>query len=150
MIHAANAPHATYEDANLIMNLYDLRREEKLRKARDWFLREFSATSVKEFMDKYPPGSEPNAWYRMVIGYWDMAASFLVQGIVHEELFLDSTGELLAVWERTRTLAQDFRAWSKNPMLLRNLEKAANKRIAWLHQNAPGAYETLLERMRKQ
>ncbi len=149
MIHA-NAVHATYEDATLMMNLYDLRREEKLRKARDWFLREFSANSVKEFMEKYPPGSEPNAWYRMVVGYWDMAASFLVQGIVHEELFIESSGELLVVWEKTRTLLQDFRVWSKNPLLLRNIEKVAAKRIAWLNQNAPGAYETFLERMRNQ
>ena len=144
MQHAA---HATYEDANLIMNLYDLRREEKLRKARDWFQREFGASSVKEFMEKYPPGSEQNAWYRMVVSYWEMAASFLVQSIVHEELFFESNGELLAVWEKIRPLVEEFRTCAKNPLLSRNIEKAAARHIAWLNQHAPGAYEAMQQWM---
>ncbi|HYK91748.1 MAG TPA: hypothetical protein VE398_23480 [Acidobacteriota bacterium] len=148
MVQATHAPHATYEDANLIMQLYDLRREEKLRKARDWFLREFRVDSVKEFFEKYPTGSEQNAFYRMVVGYWDMAASFLVQGIVHEELFFGSSGELLAVWERTKALVEDFRVWAKNPCISLNIEKAAARHIAWLNQRAPGAYEAMQEWMR--
>jgi hypothetical protein len=141
--------HATYEDANLIMNLYDLRREEKLRKARDWFMREFGANSVKEFIKAYPPESEQNAWYRMVVGYWEMAASFLVQGIVHEELFFESNGELVAVWGKIKPLVEDFRVTMKNPLILRNLEKAAAKHIAWLNQHAPGAYEAMQQFMNK-
>jgi hypothetical protein len=144
-----HATHATYEDANLIMNLYDLRREEKLRKARDWFQREFSTNSVKEFMEKYPPGSEQNAWYRMVVSYWEMAASFLVQGIVHEELFFESNGELVAVWEKIRPLVEEFRTMMGNPLISRNLEKAAAKHIAWLNQHAPGAYEAIRQFMSK-
>jgi hypothetical protein len=94
--------HATYEDASLILRLYELRREEKLRKAREWFLREFKVTSAQELEKKYPYGSEENAYYRMVVSYWDMAASFLVQEIVHDELFFSSNGELLAVWEKIK------------------------------------------------
>lgn len=146
MQHAA---HATYEDADLIMNLYDLRREEKLRKARDWFQREFGANTVKDFMNSYPPASEENAWYRMVVSYWEMAACFLVQGIVHEELFFESNGELLAVWEKIRPLVEDFRTMMKNPLIARNLEKAAAKHIAWLNQHAPGAYEAMRQFMSK-
>jgi hypothetical protein len=143
-----HATHATYEDANLLMNLYDLRREEKLRKARDWFAREFSASSAKEFIEKYPPGSEQNAWYRMVVSYWEMAAAFVVQGVVHEELFFQTNGELLAVWERTRALVEDFRVRMKNPMISSNLEKAAAKQIERLNQHAPGAYEVMVEWIR--
>ncbi len=150
MTHEIRPPHATYEDADLIMNLYDLRREEKLRKAREWYLSEFNANSVKEFVEKYPPGSEQNAYYRMVTSYWDMAAAFLVQGIVHEELFLQSSGELLVVWEKTRALVEDFRSCMKNPLIACNLEKAAARHVAWLNQHAPSAYEAMQEWMRKQ
>ncbi len=149
MYHSTHAPQATYEDADLIMRLYDLRREEKLRKAREWFQREFSASTVKEFMEKYPPGSEQNAWYRMVVSYWEMAASFLVQGIVHEELFFQSSGEMLGVWEKVKPSVEEFRTSRKNPMILRNLEEAAGKHIAWMNQHAPGAYEAMQEWMRK-
>jgi hypothetical protein len=140
---------ATYEDANLIMQLYELRREEKLRKARDWFLREFKATSMKEMEQKCPPGSDENAWMRMVVSYWEMAASFLVQGIVHEELFFESSSEMLAVWERFRPLVEEARTALSNPLAYRNLEKAAARRIAWMNHNAPGAYEAFLARMKK-
>jgi hypothetical protein len=137
-------PQATYEDANLIMKLYELRREEKLRKARDWFIREFSASSLQDFMEKHPAGTEENAHFRMVVSYWDMAASFLVHGIVHDELFFETGGEALAVWEKVRPFISEMRAYAKNPLVLRNLEKAAARRIAWMSQNAPEAYETFL------
>ena len=142
-------PHATYEDANLIMELYDLRREERLRKARDWF-QQYSADSLEEYGEKYPPGSEGDAWFRMVVGYWDMAASFLVQGIVHEELFFETSGEMLTAWIRIKPVIGGFRAMLQNPLLVRNLEKAAEKHIAWLNKNAPGAYDALVARTRGQ
>lgn len=138
---------ATYEDANLILKLYELRREDKLRRARDWFMREFSAGSPEELLRKYPPGSDENAYYRMVVGYWDMASSFLVHGIVHEELFFETSGEGLVVWEKIRPHIAELRAATKNPIMLHNLEKAAARRIAWMNQNAPGAYEAFLSRL---
>jgi len=131
----------TYDDAELILKLYDLRREERLRVARAWFVGNFSARSASEVMEKYPPGSDNNAYYRMVSTYWDMAASFVVRGIVHEELFFESSGELLIVWEKMKDLVADLRAVRKNPILYKNLEKAANQYIAWLNRQAPEAYE---------
>jgi hypothetical protein len=130
----------TYDDAELILKLYDLRREERLRTARAWFTSSFSARSLAEVMEKYPAGSDHNAYYRMVGTYWDMAASFVVRGIVHEELFFESNGEMLAVWEKMKDLVADLRTVRKNPMLYRNLEGAATKYIAWLDRQAPEAY----------
>jgi hypothetical protein len=130
----------TYDDAELILKLYDLRREERLRTARAWFISSFSARSLAEVMEKYPAGSDHNAYYRMVGTYWDMAASFVVRGIVHEELFFESNGEMLAVWEKMKDLVADLRTVRKNPMLYRNLEGAATKYIAWLDRQAPEAY----------
>jgi hypothetical protein len=140
--------HATYEDATLVMRLYELRREEKLRKARDWFQREFKASSVREIEEKYPPGSEENAYMRMVASYWEMAASFLVQEIVHDELFFTSNGEMLAVWEKLKPVAEELRKAFGNPLVYKNLEKGAEKHRAWLQQNAPGAYEAMQARMK--
>lgn len=140
--------HATYEDAALIMKLYELRREEKLRKARDWFQREFKASSLREFEERYPYGSEENAYVRMVASYWEMAASFLVQEIAHEELFFTSNGELLGVWEKLKPIAEEQRKAFQNPLFYKNLEKAAEKHKAWLEQKAPGAWEAMQARMK--
>jgi hypothetical protein len=131
----------TYEDAALVLKLYDLRREDRLRKARAWFTGNFSASSVAEAMEKYPPGSDNNAYYRMVGTYWDMAASFVVRGILHEELFFESNGEMLIVWEKMKDFIADLRTVRKNPTLYRNLEKGAIKYTTWLDRQAPDAYD---------
>jgi len=134
-------PQATYQDAEVIMKLYEMRREERMRAARAWFTANFSAQTVGELIEKYPPGSDHNAYFRMVTSYWDMAASFVVRGIIHEELFFENNTEMLFVWERIKALAEDFRRVRKNPLMFRNLERAATKHILWLNQNAPGAHE---------
>jgi hypothetical protein len=135
---------ATYQDADLIMKLYDMRREERLRTARAWFTANFFPQSVAEVLEKYPPGSDHNAYFRMVIGYWDMAAGFLVRGIVHEELFYENSSEMLAVWERSKSFIEEVRKARKNPLFFRNLEKASLKMSQWMNQNAPGSYEAFV------
>jgi hypothetical protein len=137
------ATHATYQDAELILKLYEMRREEKLRTARAWFVANFHAQTFSEAMEKFPAGSEQNAYFRMVASYWEMAASFVTRGVLHEELFFENNGEMLFVWERAKNVILDFRKVRKNPTLYRNLEKAASKHIEWMNQNSPGAYESL-------
>ncbi len=140
---------ATYNDAELILKLYDMRREERLRAARAWFTGNFAANSLAEALEKYPIGSDHNAYYRMVATYWDMAASFVVRGILHEDLFFENSGEMLIVWERFKTFVGDMRKVRKNPLLYRNLEKAANLHIEWLNRNAPGAHEGILAMLKR-
>ena len=135
---------ATYQDADLIMKLYDMRREERLRAARAWFAGNVFVRSAPEMMEKYPPGSDHNAYFRMVLGYWEMAASFLVRGIVHEELFFENSTEMLAVWERTKGFVEDLRKVRKNPLFFQNLEKASRRMIEWMNKNAPGSHEALV------
>ena len=132
---------ATYQDAELLLRLYELRRDDRLRTARAWFVGNFSAASMGELMEKYPPGTDHNAYFRMVASYWDMAASFVVRGILHEDLFFESSGEMLIVWEKTKDLMVDMRRVRKNPLLFRNLEKAATRQIEWLNRQAPEAYD---------
>src|SRR5271156_2093686 len=130
---------ATYDDANLILKLYELRREESLRKARFWFLSSFSVTSPEEMMQKYPFGSQENTHARMVISYWDMAASFVTAGVLNQELFFQSGGELLVVWEKLREIADSFRQMTKNPQQWVNLETVGNAYIKFVESRGPEA-----------
>ena len=132
---------ATYDDANLILRLFELRREEKLRQARDWFVTNFRATSLEEAMQVIPMGSQENAYFRMVVGYWEMAASFVTAGVLNQDLFFESNGELVAVWERVRFILPGFRAMTKNPEAWKNLEKVGNAYIEYMKSKGPGVYE---------
>jgi hypothetical protein len=137
-------PQATYQDAELVLKLYEMRRDDRLRTARAWFAANFKVQSLAEAMEKFPPGSDMNAYFRMVTSYWDMAASFVIRGILHEELFFESSGEMLLVWERSKSVIAEFRTMRKNSNYLKNLEKASEKYIQWMNSNSPGAYEAFL------
>jgi len=139
---------ATYDDANLILKLYDMRREPKLREARAWFVANFKVKSLEEFQKLCPPGSEPNASYRMVTSYWEMVASFITAGVLHPELFYQTGRELLLVWERVRDLMPELRGAYKHQNELKNLETAAQGYIAWWNVHAPGAYDAFSKRIR--
>jgi hypothetical protein len=139
---------ATYEDVSLILRLYEMRRETRLREARDWFGKSFKIKSVDEFNQLCPPGSDPNAYYRMVTSYWEMAASFMTNGVLHQELFFESGGELLFVWERIRDVLPALRQANKNPRNLQNLQQVAEAYIEWFKSNSPGAYEAFSQRVR--
>jgi len=134
------ANQATYDDANLILRLYELRREEKLRQARDWFAGNFKASNLDEMMKVAPMGSKENAYFRMLVSYWEMVASFVTSGILNQELFFQSGGELLFVWERIRALAPGFRGFMKNPNAWRNIETVADAYKKWMDSNSPEAY----------
>jgi hypothetical protein len=131
---------STYDDANLILRLYELRREEKLRQARAWFSANFAPTSMEEMQSLTPAGSQENAYLRMVGSYWEMVASFVTSGVLNQELFFQSGGEMLFVWERVRELVPQMRAASKNPHAYHNLEIVGNAFIKWMQGNGPEAY----------
>src|SRR5450432_3769526 len=98
---------ATYDDANLILRLYEMRREEKLRQAREWFTRNFHCSTLEEFNKVCPPGSQENAFARQVVTYWEMVASLMTSGVLNEQLFFQSGMELLLVWERVKDFAPE-------------------------------------------
>jgi hypothetical protein len=142
------APRATFDDVNLIVKLYEMRREPRLREARMWFAASFKPRTVDEFRSLCPPGSDANASYRMVTTYWEMVASFLTSGVLNPELFYQSGRELLFTWERIRGIVPALRDIYKHPRELKNLEAAAQAYIAWWDQTAPGAYEAFAQRVR--
>ena len=139
---------ATYDDVNLILRLYEMRREDRLREARKWFTASFKVKTFEEFQGLCPPGSEQNASYRMVVTYWEMVASFLTSGVLNAELFYQSGRELLFVWERVRDILPAARETFKHPRELRNLEEAATAYIGWWNHTAPGAYDAFSKRVR--
>jgi hypothetical protein len=147
-MNPATAAKATFDDVNLILKLYDMRREERLREARRWFGASFKARTLEEFAVLCPPGSEQNASYRMVTTYWEMVASFITGGVLHQELFFQTGRELLFCWERVRDLLPKVRESSRNPAELQNLETVATAYIAWWNRQAPGAYEAFSKRVR--
>ncbi len=138
---------ATYDDVNLILRLYELRREPRMRTARDWFARNFKAADLDEVARLCPLGSEESAYARMVISYWEMVASFITSGVLNQELFFQSGGEMLFVWERFKHLLPESRERYKNPGLYHNLEAVANSFVQWMNKNAPAAYEAFAARV---
>src|SRR5205085_950764 len=87
----------TAADAQLILQLYDLRREAEMRKARNWWLVTFWPRTADEFIKVATAlGSQENNWLRQVGGYWDLAASLVLHGTIHPDLFLEAgfSGEL--------------------------------------------------------
>jgi len=129
---------ATYEDANLILKLYDLRREEKLRAARQWFTSEFRPQTFDDVKAVLMPGHPGNTAFRMVVSYWDMAASFAVRGPLNAALLLESAGELIGVWALIEPFIAELREMVQLPEFLRNLEEViqvvewAPRRLEWI------------------
>jgi len=148
MAMMSGVARATYDDVNLILRLYEMRREDRLREARKWFTGSFKVKNYDEFMELCPPGSEPNASYRMVVTYWEMVASFLTSGVLNNELFYQSGRELLFVWERVREVLPTVREKAGNTRELKNLEEAATAYIGWWNHTAPGAYDAFSKRVR--
>src|SRR5271166_7155896 len=127
----------TYDDVNLILKLYELRREERMRQARAWFPK-YKASSIDEHMKSYPPGSDEDASFRMVTTYWEMVASFITSGVLNQDLFLESGNELLFTWTKVSHLIPGLRAAFQNPRYLANLETVANAAIKRMNRDNPG------------
>jgi len=137
----------TTDQVNVMLQLYDLRREAKLREARDWYFSSFNPTSVEDGMRMAGPGTKENAYMRMVISYWDMAANLCNRGLVDEELFFESTGEQWMVWERLKPVVAAWRGLFKNPLMFSALEEHVGRLEAWREKRAPGNTQAMREFM---
>ena len=117
---------ATAEDAKIIMQLYDLRREPEMRKARAWFASFVPrhADDVVQILNGVPP--QENAWFRQVGSYWDMAASFVLHGALNEQLFVDNSGEMFFVLGKLYPFMKEIREKINTPYLQR-VEKVATR-----------------------
>ncbi len=141
------AAPATHDDVSLILRLFELRREETMRKARAWFVGHYYAATPDEHARLCPPGSQEDAYFRMVTSYWEMAASFVTSGALNRELFLESGNELILVWDRVRDLITAQRQ-IMSPLYLRNLEQVAQAGIERMEQARPGTFDGFSRRTR--
>ena len=118
-------PMATpYESADLILRLYDLRREAKMREARDWYTLQFHPSSAQDVKDVVH--SELGVNVRMVLGYWETAASLVVHDAISPEMFHDTGGEALGVFCKVEHLLNDLRELVGTPDYLKNLRKVTD------------------------
>ena len=113
----------TYEDATLVLRLYELRREERLRVAREWFIRKFHPTTIEEIRAVQSGSTEENVSWRMVTTYWEMAASFVTRGVLNPDLFLDSGGEMLVMWTKLEPFLSQIRTAPGADLFLTHVEQ---------------------------
>jgi Domain of unknown function (DUF4760) len=108
-----------HEDADLILKLYDLRREATMREARNWFF-SFNPTSAAEYMDAIM--GEHSGHLRMVISYWEMAASLVNHGAIDEQMFNEANGEHIFIFAKIEPILDELRQQWNQPEMLKNFE----------------------------
>lgn len=140
----------THEQAQLHLQVYDLRREPRLRQARDWFQQNYFAETIEDANRIAGFGTETGTFVGMVIGYWEQACALLNYGLLHEELFFETSGEFFGVWELLKPVVPQFREAFKDKHMLENLERAAKRYEEWSDRRAPGHVATMRQFMQQQ
>src|SRR5262245_30207265 len=136
------------EEASLILKLYELRREDTMRKARDWYVREFNPQSLADFNTAI--FGEHSGHLRMVVSYWDMAAGLVNNGAIGLQLFNDCNGEHVGVFSKIEPLLGEIRA-AYGPQFAANLEKLIDatpegrKRTAEIRERMKAILEQLAQ-----
>src|SRR5574342_1136098 len=128
----------THEQAQLQLQVYDMRREPRLRQARDWFFQNYYAKNMDEAMRIAAPGTETGTFFMMVVSYWDQACALLNYGLLHEDLFFETNGEFFGVWERIKPTLEEGRKRFSSKGYLAHMEKAAKRYESWIEGREPG------------
>ena len=139
----------THEQGQLQLQIYDLRRETKLRQARDWFFQNYHADTFDDAMRIAAPGTENGTLAMMVFSYWEQACSFLNHGLLHEDLFFESSGEFFGVWELVKGTVPEGRKRFANNQFLANMEKAAQRYESWMESRSPGSVVAMRQFMKQ-
>jgi hypothetical protein len=135
----------TYEQAQLHLQIYEMRREARLRQARDWFFKNYFVDSLEDAMRIAAPGTETGAFAMMVFSYWDQACALLNYGLLHEDLFFETSGEFFGVWERVKPIIKEGRERFVNRQFLAHVEKAASRYETWIETRSPGHVAAMRE-----
>jgi hypothetical protein len=126
----------THADAELVLKLYDLRREPELRRARQFVVSEFWPQNADDYlaiMGEF--GTQRNAWYRQATSYWEMAASFVVRGVLNREIFVDWSSEMWMIYGKALPYLKEVRERSGMPKMYGHMETVI--------QSTPGAEQRL-------
>jgi len=122
-----------YESATLLIRLYELRREPTMREARAWYVSKFNPASVDDMVATLR--GPDSAYFRMVTSYWDMCASFVLNGAIDEKMFTETNGEHVIVYAKMEPFLAEYREKMGNPNYYASLEQLVLK--------APGSKERL-------
>jgi hypothetical protein len=117
----------SHEDAKLLLELYDLRREKRLRQARDFIGHSLKFKDYKDFQKRYPEGSKEGTFIGMVLGYWDMACTLVNRGLIAEDLFQETNFEHVAVWFKLKPIIEAWRKEYQFPDFAKSLEAVATR-----------------------
>lgn len=128
MAKKGKSSKATAQDAELILKLYDLRREPTMRKARDFMATQFWPQNYDQFKAVVSAfGTEQNAWLRQVWTYWDMAAAMVLKGAINEDLFFETSGEPYFYYAKFKPFIDQTRKDFNSPEFMANIETLVNK-----------------------
>lgn len=134
---------ATYHDAELILKLYDLRRESEMRKARDFLTFEFWPNSIDDIQKTVGAvGTDQNRHFRQTTSFWEMAAQLVLHGTLDENLFVDTApGEMFFLFAKFKPFLTEMRKTNPTTLIameaLINRSEAAKKRLALIEQRVP-------------
>jgi hypothetical protein len=143
------ATKPTHEQAQLHLQVYEQRREARLRQARDWFFKNYQVETLDDAMRIAAPGTESGAFVGMVLSYWEQTCALLNYGLLHEDLFFETSGEFFGVWELAKPVVPQARERFKMTGYLAHLEKAAQRYEAWSETRSPGHIAAMREFMKQ-
>lgn len=138
----------THEQAQLHLQVFEMRREAKLREARDWFFKNYFVESLDDAMRIAQPGTQNGAYVGMVLGYWEQACALLNAGLLNDDLFFQTSGEFFGIWERVKATVPQGREKFKYALYLAEMEKAARRYEAWIEAYSPGHIAAMREFMK--
>jgi hypothetical protein len=115
-----------HHDADLVLRVYDLRREEVMRQSRVAINREFWPKAFEDAQALQKPDHPLNAAYRQVGTYWEMVYGFARHGIVHPEFWLENNGEGIFLYAKVAAFVDRLRETGP-PTAFRNAEWAAKE-----------------------
>jgi len=138
-----NATKATTSDADIVIKLYDLRREPRMREARNWFLMKFWPKSLQDVLEiQNAFGTDENAYFRQIVSYWEMSASLVLRGAIDPDLFMDWSGEMVFLFAKVYPYLKEVRE-AINPGFFLKVETVINQ------TNRQAQLEAVLQRQKK-
>lgn len=143
----------THEQAQLHLQVYEMRREARMRQGREWYFKNYAVENFDDAMRIAAPGTENGALSAMVLSYWEQACALLNYGLLHEDLFFQTSSEFFGAWEMVKPVVPQFREKFANKQFLANLEKAAQRYETWIESRSPGhiaAMRQFVKQMRTQ
>src|SRR5919197_843798 len=139
----------THEQAQLHLQVFEQRREARLRQARDWYFQNYFVENLDDCMRIAAPGTEAGTFAMMVLSYWEQACALLNYGLLHEDLFFETSGEFFGVWESLKPVVPEFRERFADKNLLANLEQAAQRFEEWSERRSPGHIAAMRQMMQQ-